>query len=160
MTGRQFNEAIKLAKTPGAVSWAKQLPDGGVMIDLDIFDGCALPGAHTVVCTIEDVAKLIKYQVTQWNGEWDLNELENLRYIAKIRFQIIGDPVEERNKKRKEARLEAKWQEQQERMNAERRAAAERADAERARSLPVVLVNIQTEPETVTRRIRPLGGQS
>lgn len=81
MTTKQFAEAVKLAeKNPQSL----QNEDDSVL------HGCALSTFDPVHTTIPTVAKLVHYQAMQFNGRWDMQELDNMAQIAKKKFLIVG----------------------------------------------------------------------
>ena len=44
--------------------------------------------SESVVTTIEAVALLIRWQALNKTGEWDLNQIEDCKYLAKKHFLI------------------------------------------------------------------------
>lgn len=52
--------------------------------------GCAMPGFEPVTTTLAPVAKMIRWQCSMFNGQWDHAELDELRKIARYRFDLIG----------------------------------------------------------------------
>ena len=106
MNQSQFKRALALANSGDAPSW---FVDG--RIALESFDGCGLPHAKRVLCTIPEVASWLLYQAMQLNGEWDQHELANCREIAKSLFDIHSDPITDakilRDAQRAQAELDA-----------------------------------------------------
>jgi len=108
MNSRQFNAAIILAKTSGDVSMSHYEGDKFISGVPEVFFGCALRSFQPVPCTIEEVSRLIRYQCAQFNGGWDMVEMEHLREIARTKFVCYGDPVQDKLNRRKEEREQAK----------------------------------------------------
>lgn len=52
--------------------------------------GCGLPGFQRVTTTIAPVAKLIRWQCGCLNGSWDHEALQDMRAIARVKFELIG----------------------------------------------------------------------
>lgn len=80
MTKTQFSAALKIARDTKA--------DLSQVDDSTLF-GCGLHGFVPVHCTLEMVAKLLRWQVCMWNGEIDAQELENMAWIARKRFLVV-----------------------------------------------------------------------
>lgn len=59
--------------------------------DISVFSGCALPGFQPVFCTIRQVAALIRWQCAYLSGGFDMEELNDIAYLAKTRFLIIDE---------------------------------------------------------------------
>ncbi len=86
---RDFNQAVTIAK-----SKAVDLTN----VDDSHLHGCALPGFVPVVTNLSAVAKLIRWQCGQLNGQWDMEEMQNMWLIARYRFLAIGeDTVDMKN---------------------------------------------------------------
>lgn len=81
MTKTEFKQAFELAKS-----------DGDTDSNISHLFGCGLKDFVPVACTISQVAYLLRYQALQFNGEWVMEEVDNLFYIAVTakRFIIIG----------------------------------------------------------------------
>lgn len=77
MTKNQFSEATKLAQS------GDDLPQ-----DLEIFNGFGLKAFKPIVCTIRDLAALIRWQAVQFNGNLDLENLNEI-WQCKAKFQIV-----------------------------------------------------------------------
>ncbi len=154
MNTNQFNRAVALAKQDRVEvvrvenGQTTVLPDGV----WELFEGCALPGFVRVACTIEQVAQLIAYQARYLNGGWDESEIKELREIAKNKFQIYGDPIQDAADERKAERIETR------RLALEREREREREDAE-AFDTPASIADelTVTLAGSARRRIR-LGG--
>ena len=81
MTKREFAKAFEIAKN------GKPLSEDGQ----EILMGCGLLDFKPVHVTYEMVAKLIRWQCQYMFGDgWDMEELDNIGYIAKKKFIIIG----------------------------------------------------------------------
>lgn len=79
MTKEQFAEAFKIARSDEDLS----------QVDDSILHGCGLPEFQPVTVTINCFAKLLRYQITQLNGGVDEIELNNMRWIARRKIQVV-----------------------------------------------------------------------
>ena len=70
MTRTQFNKALQIALSPITFE----------TIDVSILTGCGLPEFQPIVCQLETVAKFLRWQVVQFNGGVDNEELQNCYY--------------------------------------------------------------------------------
>ena len=52
------------------------------------FDGFGLSDFKPVEVTIEQVARLIRYQAAYMNGDWDEQAIEEIKFFGKKRFII------------------------------------------------------------------------
>lgn len=60
-------------------------------VDEMILHGCALPDfQYPVYVTRKQVAKLIRWDCIQFNGQFDSEELNNIGIIGKRKFIIVG----------------------------------------------------------------------
>lgn len=55
----------------------------------DILFGCGLSDFKPVYVTLKQVAKLMRWQALQLNGEWDSRELNEVNLIGKRKFLIL-----------------------------------------------------------------------
>lgn len=81
MTKAEFNCAFELARDRSV-----DFSDA----DDSHLHGCALPGFERVTTTIGPVAKLIRWQCLQFNGQWDQEALNEMRAIARYKFELVG----------------------------------------------------------------------
>lgn len=72
-----------------ATAIAKSDTDLTNVDDSNLF-GCGLPDFKPVHTTLEAVAKLLRYQCAQFDGGWDATEFDNMCYIARRKFLIMG----------------------------------------------------------------------
>lgn len=79
MTRQQFSDALVLAKSKMEFD----------LVDDSSLHGCGLPGFKPVVVTLEMVAKLLRWQCLQLNGQWDSEALQDCREISKKRFLVV-----------------------------------------------------------------------
>lgn len=79
MTMQQFASAISLAASK------ENIED-----DISIFDGFGLPDFKPVVCSVRQVARLIRWQCLQFNGKFDWAELNFMQRIAQYKFAIVA----------------------------------------------------------------------
>lgn len=80
MTKQELSEALKIANSE------KSLEN----VDIEIFDGYGLKNFQPIYCTVEQLARLIRWQCFQLNGKIDDEELNNLAYAGKKKFLIVG----------------------------------------------------------------------
>ena len=80
MTKSEFTKAFKLAKSAATLSDSEN----------ELFYGFGLKDFKPIHCTIEGVAKIIRWQCEQFNGDWDMEALNEIAYFGKKRFIIIG----------------------------------------------------------------------
>ena len=59
-------------------------------VDDSILFGCGLRSFAPVHTTLEAVAKLIRWQALQFNGEWDAEALNEVAMIGKKNFLVLG----------------------------------------------------------------------
>ncbi len=81
MTNDELNRAFSIAQG------GEELDDSS----LDVFLGFGLPGFRPVVCTLQMVARLIRWQCQQFNGGWDAEALQEIARHGRHRFIIVGD---------------------------------------------------------------------
>ena len=79
MDKKEASKALKIA-----------LSDAKLKEDITVFSGYAYSDFAPVYCTVNAVAKLIRYQCIYLNGGIDNLELNNLIDIGRKKFQIIG----------------------------------------------------------------------
>lgn len=80
MTKTEFNQCFKIAQ------------DKSISCDysnLHLFDGFALKSFKNIVCTTTDLAALIRWQAAQLNGNWDLEQIQEI-FNCKHKFKLIG----------------------------------------------------------------------
>jgi len=82
MTKTQFGEAVRIAQ-------ADRIDLSGV--DDSLLHGCGLPDFKPVYCTVEQVAKLVRWNCMQLNGELDAEELNNVAHIARRKFLCLNN---------------------------------------------------------------------
>jgi hypothetical protein len=76
MNIHDMNEAIRIAKSDADLDH----------LSISAFDGYAMKQFQPIECTIEQVAKLIRYQARYFNGDWDhraIDEVVMFRYKFK-----------------------------------------------------------------------------
>ena len=79
MTKQQFSQAWTLAQSPQDLN-----------VDEDVLFGCGLPDFQPAYCTIEQVAKLLRWQCFYiFGGGFDAEELNNMGKIARRKFLIV-----------------------------------------------------------------------
>lgn len=82
MTKNEFNEAFKIAK-----DFNIDLSN----VDDSMLYGCGLPHYRfPVYVTKEAVAKLIRWQALQFNGEWNAEALDEVAQIGRTKFLVLG----------------------------------------------------------------------
>jgi hypothetical protein len=78
MDKRQFDKAVKMAKE-----------GQGTINNLHVFDGFALKEYKPVLCHIDDMAGLIRYQAACFDGTFDLEALNEV-WESKSKFIVTG----------------------------------------------------------------------
>ena len=68
MNIHDMNEAIHIAKSDADLDH----------LSISAFDGYGTKGFQPIECTIEQVAKLIRYQAQYMNGEWDHRAIDEV----------------------------------------------------------------------------------
>ena len=59
-------------------------------VDDSILFGCGLAVFEPVYTTLEAVAKLIRWQAMQFNGEWDAEALNEVATIGRKKFMVLN----------------------------------------------------------------------
>lgn len=80
MNANQFRSAVAVAMGPRDLS---------NICDIHLH-GCGLPDFGEKITTIDAVAKLLRWQCQCLNGGWDMDEMQNMRDIARRKFRIVG----------------------------------------------------------------------
>ena len=83
MTADQFRAAVAVAMSPCDLS---------NVCDIHLH-GCGLPSFREAITTIEAVAVLLRWQCQQLNGGWDMDEMQNIKDIARRKFRIVGEAI-------------------------------------------------------------------
>ena len=81
MTLTQFQSAFAIAK-----DFDRDLSN----VDDSILFGCGLLSFEPVHTTLDAVAKLIRYQALQFNGEWDAEALNEVAMLGRKNFLVLG----------------------------------------------------------------------
>lgn len=79
MTKEQFSAALAIARSDRDLS----------TVDDSILYGCGLSDFQPVTVTIEPVAKMLRWQCLQFNGEIDQNELNNMKSIFRRKVFVV-----------------------------------------------------------------------
>ena len=82
MTTLQVNKAMQIAQD---MTVSLESIDDSPLI------GCGTSGFLPVYVTLTAVAKFLRWQTIMFNGEVDMQELNNLRWILKHRIQVVGN---------------------------------------------------------------------
>jgi len=79
MTAPQFQAAVQLANS-------------NVELDVDdsILFGCGLRDFQPVVCTLEVIAKFLRWQAMMLNGQWDNEALTECRNILRRKALVVS----------------------------------------------------------------------
>lgn len=86
MTKKEFEQAWLLANDHENVG------SGYIEGNIGIFNGFGLPDFKPVNCTIKQVAQLINWQCKMFNGQYDMQELDNIKYFGRVKFIILPEP--------------------------------------------------------------------
>lgn len=81
MTLSEFKAAFAIAKDTNR--------DLSEVDDSNLF-GYGLPDFKPVHTTLEAVAKTIRWQALQWNGQWDAEELDEVARLGRRNFIVLG----------------------------------------------------------------------
>ena len=81
MNRAQFKKAIDLAMSKAELS----------LVDFDVFFGFGLDDFKPVYCTIEQVARLIRWQALYLDGGIDQEALDEIAAAGRSKFIICGD---------------------------------------------------------------------
>jgi len=77
MTKAEFKQAVTIAQGNAEIKES-----------INEFDGFGLKSFKAIPCTLNHVARLIRYQAIQLDGCFDLGELETI-FINRKKFQIV-----------------------------------------------------------------------
>jgi len=78
MTKQEFHEAWQIASSDRDLTYVDDTP----------LHGCGLPDFQRISCTIEQVAKLLRWQCCCIFGGYDGEELAEMGRIARTKFLI------------------------------------------------------------------------
>ncbi len=78
MTKAQLSKAVRLAKS-----------DVTITEDIDIFHGFGRNDFEPVYVTIEQVARLIRWQCGCMDGTWDSYNLQEIARYGRARFHVL-----------------------------------------------------------------------
>ena len=81
MTLQEFQSAFSIAK-----DFNRDLSN----VDDSILYGYGLPEFKPVYTTLEAVAKTIRWQALQFNGQWDAQELDEVARLGRKNFLVLG----------------------------------------------------------------------
>jgi hypothetical protein len=79
MTKHEFNQAIALAKDIDVI----------LSGDIDQFLGFGLPDFTPICVTVQQVARLIRWQAGRFDGTWDTEAITEVWVYGRGRFNII-----------------------------------------------------------------------
>ncbi len=79
MTKTQLSEALHLA----------QSKDSLANEDTNLFDGFATKNFKPVICTIRQLAVLVRWRAVNLNGTVDMDGLNEVAYWGRLRFQVV-----------------------------------------------------------------------
>jgi hypothetical protein len=80
MTLGEFKAAFEIAKTDVSLT----------QHDIAVFDGFGLPDFQPVTVTVEQVARLIRYQAQFMSGGWESAALNVIRECGRRKFIVLG----------------------------------------------------------------------
>ncbi len=83
MTRHELSEALTLARSGADLN----------LDEIGIFDGFALRDFAPVVCTIEALAVLVRWQCICFDGSIDHDALNEIATVGRRRFQVVGKAV-------------------------------------------------------------------
>ena len=79
MKKQEMSAALELARS------GESLKDE----DIGMFDGYGFREFRPVYATLRSVARLIRWQCIRWDGSIDGEELNNLAFVARRKFNIV-----------------------------------------------------------------------
>ena len=79
MNKNELQEAFDLAKSDTDLT----------LHDFDVFFGFGLPDFEPVSCTIQQVARLIRWQCQYLNGQWDMEAFDEIRKHGRKKFLVF-----------------------------------------------------------------------
>jgi len=80
MNKKELSEAVKIAQS------GEDLSTSGI----DCFFGFGLPDFKSLAVTIKQIARLIRWQCFMFNGEMDMEALNEIRDTGRKKFLIVG----------------------------------------------------------------------
>lgn len=80
MTTQEFKAAFKLANSGQDLS----------NIEMDHLFGFGLRDFRPVTTTIGAVARVLRWQGMQFNGQWDMTAVNEVREVGRYKFIIVG----------------------------------------------------------------------
>jgi len=80
MTKQEFTAALAIAKSD----------DDLRPVNIDVFNGYGLTGFKLVYVTIEQIARLIRWQAGRFDGQWDSTEINEIGRLGRRLFRVIG----------------------------------------------------------------------
>ena len=83
-------EYLSLAQFQKAFAIANDASIDLSNVDDSILFGCGLLQFEPVYTTLEAVAKLIRWQAMQFNGEWNAEALNEVTTIGRKKFMILN----------------------------------------------------------------------
>ena len=87
MTANQLSQAMKIAQDKNFHFIDE---NGKHLVDTSIFDGFGLYGFQPIVCTLEQLAALIRWQCFCMNGSIDSHNLNEIMTCGRHKFTVIG----------------------------------------------------------------------
>lgn len=82
MTKAELTKAVKLSKSRADIPFSDT--------SLELFNGFGLKDFKTVHVTLADVADLIRWQCSMFNGGFDTEALQEIATHGKNKFLIVG----------------------------------------------------------------------
>lgn len=82
---------MKKSQLDQAVKVAQDQSQSLLNEDITIFNGFALTGFKTVVCTIRQLAALVRWQAVQLNGSIEGTALNEIANIGRHKFNVVGE---------------------------------------------------------------------
>jgi len=81
MDKEQLSKALEISKDRAGIDFAKT--------NLHLFDGFGLNDFKPIVVRLEDVADLIRWQCSQLDGGFNLDNLHEIAKFGKTRFIVL-----------------------------------------------------------------------
>lgn len=79
MNKQEFKQAFKLAQSAADLS----------KVSTDHLFGCGLRDFQPTVTTLDAVAALLRWQGLMFNGQWDMEAVNDIEYISRKKFNLV-----------------------------------------------------------------------
>jgi hypothetical protein len=84
MNKSELTKAFEIAQKPIETDMDK------INSAIAIFDGFGLSDFQPVHVTLRQIAILMRWQALYFNGDWDMKEINDIAYVGRKKFIVIG----------------------------------------------------------------------